>query len=66
MLKIEFTNEELDTIKSKIHFTSLQERIMKYRQDELTIVEMAFLENMSEAKISKEIKKIKTKIKKVI
>lgn len=66
MLKIDFTNQELDMIKSKIHFTELQERIIKYRQDELSIVEMAFLENVSDSKISKEIKKIKNKIKKVI
>lgn len=66
MLKIDFTNQELDMIKSKIHFTELQERIIKYRQDELSIVEMAFLENVSDSKISKEIKKIKTKIKKVL
>lgn len=66
MLKIDFTNEELDIIKSKIHFTELQERIIKYRQDELSIVEMAFLENVSDSKISKEIRKIKNKIKKVL
>ena len=66
MLKIEFTNEELDTIKSKIHFTELQERIIKYRQDELSIVEMAMLENLSDSKISKEIKKIRKKIMKVV
>lgn len=66
MLKLDFTNQELDTIKSKIHFTELQERIIKYRQDELSIIEMAFLENVSDSKISKEINKIKKKIKKVI
>jgi hypothetical protein len=66
MLKIDFTNQELEDIKSKIHFTELQERIIKYRQDELTIIEMAFLENVSDSKISKEINKIKKKIKKVL
>ena len=66
MLKIEFTNEELDTIKSKIHFTELQKRIIRYRQDELSIIEMAFLENVSDSTINREIRKIKKKIMKVI
>jgi len=66
VLKLEFTNNEIDYIKSKIHFTPMQERIIKYRQDELSIVEMSMKENCSESKISKEIKKIKFKIKKVL
>lgn len=66
MLKIDFTNQELENIKSKIHFTELQQRIIKYRQDELTIIEMAFLENVSESTINREIKKIKKKIMKII
>jgi IS30 family transposase len=66
MLKIDFTNEELNTIKSKIHFTPLQERIINYRQNEYSITKMATLENCSESTISREIKKIKRKIFKVI
>ncbi len=66
MLKIEFTNDEINYIKSKIHFTELQERIIKYRQDEYTVVKMADLENCSIATINREIKKIKKKINKVI
>ena len=66
MLKIDFTNQELDMIKSKIHFTELQERIIKYRQEELSIIQMADREHLSDSKISKEIKKIKNKIKKVL
>lgn len=66
MLKLEFTNDELEYIKSKIHFTPMQERLMKYRQDELSIVEMSMKETCSESKISKEIRKIKNKIKKVL
>ena len=38
MLKIEFTNEELENIKSKIHFTELQSRIIEYRQEEYSII----------------------------
>ena len=41
MLKFEFTNKQLEEIKSKIHFTPLQERIIGYRMDELSIVQMA-------------------------
>lgn len=66
MLKIDFTNQELEDIKSKIHFTELQERIIRYRQDELSIVKMAMKENVSVSTIDREIKKIKKKIMKVI
>ena len=66
MLKLEFTNDEIDYIKSKIHFTAMQERIINYRLEEYSIIKMAMLENCSESTISREIKKIKKKIKKVI
>lgn len=66
MLKLEFTNDELDFIKSKIHFTPFQERIIKYRQNEYSITKMSMLENCSESTISREIKKVKKKIMKVI
>ena len=66
MLRIDFTNKELEDIKSKIHFTELQERIIRYRQDELSIVKMAIKENVSISTIDREIKKIKKKIMKVI
>lgn len=66
MLKIEFTNKELDEIKSKIHFTPMQERIINYRLDEYSITKMSLLEHCSESTISREINKIKKKIKKVI
>lgn len=66
MLKLEFTNDEIRTIKSKIHFTELQERIMMYRQNEYSITKMAMLENCSESAINRQINKIKKKIMKVI
>lgn len=66
MLKFEFTNKQLEEIKSKIHFTPLQERIISYRMDELSIVQMAIKEICSESKISKEIKKIEKKMNKII
>lgn len=66
MLKIDFTNKELDEIKSKIHFTPMQERIINYRLDEYSIAKMSLLEHCSESTISREIKKIKKKIMKVL
>lgn len=66
MLKLEFTNDEINYIKSKIHFTPLQERIIEYRQNEYSITKMSMLENCSESTISREIKKVKKKIMKVI
>lgn len=66
MLKFEFTNQEIDEIKSKIHFTPMQERIIEYRLNEETIVKMALLEHCSESTINREIKKIRKKIMKVL
>ena len=66
MLKFEFTKSELDEIKSKIHFTPMQERIIEYRQNEFTITKMAMLESCSESAINRQIKKIKKKVIKVI
>lgn len=66
MLKFEFTKSELDEIKSKIHFTPMQERIIEYRQNEFTITKMAMLESCSESAINRQIKKIKRKVIKVI
>ena len=66
MLKFEFTKSELDEIKSKIHFTPMQERIIEYRQNEFTITKMAMLESCSESAINRQIKKIKRKVIKEI
>ena len=66
MLKLEFTNQELDLIKSKIRFTERQLRIIDYRLEELTLVQMAMKENCDVSTISREIKEIGKKIMKVI
>ena len=66
MLKLEFTKQEVDIIKSKIYLSELQERIFEYRLKEYSITKMAMLENVSESTISRELKKIKNKILKVI
>lgn len=66
MFKLEFTRKEVDEIKSKIFLSDLQERIFEYRLKEYSITKMAMLENVSESTISRELKKIKRKIMKVI
>ena len=66
MLKLEFTNKELEDIKSKIHFTPRQLRIIDYRLDCLSLVEMAMKENCDVSTISREIKEIGKKIMRVI
>lgn len=66
MLKLDFTNEEIDFIKSKIKFSERQERIIEYRRKEIEIVKMATLEHCDTRTIDREIAKIKQKIKKVI
>ena len=66
MLKLEFTREEVDEIKSKIYLSEMQERIFEYRLKEYSITKMAMLENVSESTISRELNKIKRKIMKVI
>jgi len=66
MLKIDFTNNELNDIKSKIHFTERQLRIIQYRQDEWSLIKMAEKECCDVSTISREIDKIKKKIMKVI
>lgn len=66
MLKIEFTQDEIDIMKSKIRFTERQQRIIEYRRNEYTIVKMADLEHCDKSTINREINKIKRKMKKVI
>lgn len=61
-----FTKQEIADIKSKIYLSELQERILEYRLKEMSITKMAMLENCSEPTISREIRKIKNKIKKVL
>lgn len=66
MLKISFVESELMELQSKIHFTPLQKRLIRYRLDEMSRVKMADIEKVSVATIDREIKKIADKIKKVI
>ena len=66
MRKLDFSKEEYENIKNKIFLNEFQERIFEYRIKEYSITKMAMLENCSESTISREIKKIKNKIKKII
>ncbi len=66
MFKFEFTKKEVDEIKSKIYLSEIQERIFEYRLREYSITKMAMLENVSESTISRELKKIKRKIMRII
>ena len=66
MLRLEFTRQEVNEIKNKIYLSEMQERIFEYRLKEYSITKMAMLENVSESTISRELKKVKRKIMKVI
>ena len=66
MLKLEFTKQEVEIIKSKIYLSELQERILEYRLKEYSITKMAMLENVSESTISRELNKVKRKIMRII
>lgn len=66
MLRLDFSKEEYENIKNKIFLNELQERIFEYRIKEYSIAKMSILENCSESTINREIKKIKSKIKKII
>ena len=66
MLKLDFTKDEVEDIKSKVYFSEIQERIFEYRLREYSITKMAMLENCSESTINRELKKIKKKITKFL
>lgn len=64
MLRISFTKKELQELLDTIHFTPLQRRIIEYRLDEKTRIEMADKEKVSVSTIDREIKDIAIKIRK--
>lgn len=66
MLKLEFTKDEVNEIKSKVYLSEIQERIFEYRLKEYSITKMAMLENVSESTITRELKKLRKKIIKII
>lgn len=62
----DFTRKEVEEIKSKIYLSEIQERIFEYKLKEYSITKMALLEHCSESTISKEIRKLKKKIMRVL
>ena len=66
-MKLEFTKQEMEEIKSKIYLTSLQEQILDMKlKGDLTEYGMAMKLKVSESTITYQWKKVKKKILKVI
>lgn len=66
-IKLEFTKQEIEVIKSKIYLTELQEKILDMKlKGDLTEYGMALKLGVSESTISFQWKKVKQKILKVI
>ena len=67
MLKLDFTKQEIDEIKSKIYLTELQEQILDMKlKGDYTEYGMAIKLGVSESTITYQWKKVKKKILKVI
>lgn len=66
MFRPDLTREEVEELKLKLKLflSDMQVRILEYRLLDYSITQMAMLENCSESKITKELRKIKTKITK--
>lgn len=62
----DLTKQEFEEIKSKIYLSEIQERIFEYKLKEYSLTKMSMLENCSQSTISKELRKLKDKILKVI
>ena len=66
MFKLEFSQPEIAEMKKKLYLTERQERILDYRMKEYSITKMADLEFVGESTISRELRKIKRKIMRII
>lgn len=66
MLKFDFTRKEIADIKSKIYLSEEEEKILDMRLLNYSITKMALELNISELTVSRRIKSIKNKIKKVL
>ena len=66
-MKLDFTKQEIEEIKSKIYLTKLQEQILDMKlKGDLTEYGMALKLGVSESTITYQWKKVKKKILKVI
>ncbi len=66
-MKLDFTKQEIENIKSKIYLTELQEKILDMKlKGNLTEYGMALELKVSESTITYQWKKVKKKILKVI
>ena len=66
MLKLNLSKVELQDLLDKAYFSEMQERIIVYRMRDLSVIQMSDLEHCSPSKINKEIRKIKSKLEKII
>lgn len=66
MFKLDLTKEQVEEIKSKVYLSPIQERILEYRLKDYSLTQMAFFENCSETTISRELRKLKNKLLKVL
>ena len=63
MLRFDFTDDEMELLKKKTHFSKRQKRIIAYRRDdELSLIQMADKEHCDVSTISRELKIIAIKI----
>ena len=62
----EFTKKEYEYFCENCMFSELQEKILKDRIKDISIIAISLKYNISESKVNKEVRKIKDKIIKVI
>lgn len=62
----DFTKQDYDYFCNNCMFSELQEQILADRIKDLSIIELSLKYNISTAKVNRELKKIKDKIKKVL
>ena len=66
MCKFDFTRQEAETIKSKIYFDEDEEKVFEMKLHNYSIARIALELKASESTVSRIIKRIKNKIKKVL
>lgn len=66
MLRISFTTSELNKIREEVVFSDLQDAIIDLKRKEESNTQICMRLNISQSKLSKELKKIAEKIAKII